>query len=154
MKTIKSFFIKKLHQKIIKDLNWKVDYGDIIRIDGEEIQNNITLSNHLCHFNSYDVYKKKKKMDIKLCWASDKDTDYGFIHFINYNTKTNKYFDNTLGSKSNYYTYYILNDSWISKFKSMENPYPSKWLTWAKEDFYNKYCINWLWQKFIKISDM
>jgi len=152
---IKEYFIRKFKEKILTDLRFQRDYGDIIMVDGNDVYNKFTFNNNKCHQNSWDVYKNNNKMKIKVCITVEKEDDYHlFVHFINYNENTGRYFDNTLGSMNPAYNHFVLKDTWI-KGKLKDNVVkPWHWLGWAKEDIYNKYCTNWLLKKFVSKNDI
>lgn len=150
---IKKMFYKKLFTKVISDLEYEVNYGNVLKIDGNDVENELTLSNKKCHQNAYDKFKQDKNYKIKVCYSCQKGLINGCIHFINYNIKTKKYFDNTWGSMNHDYIHYILPDKWIEKVLKENILKPCDWLYYTRLDFYNKYCTNKLWKIFLSEGD-
>ena len=154
---IKNYYLKKLKDKIEKDLVFKDDYfSSIETIYGKDINNTYSICNNRCHHNSYDLWKQDKNNKITVAWCHNENHINGFVHFLNYNIVNKEYIDNTLGSTGIYYTYYIFKDnSWINnQLEVEENFNPSQWLDKFKKDIYEKYCTNVIWKLFIKEEDM
>ena len=95
----------------------------------------------------------KYKMVVAYCYK--KTNSYGFVHFLNKNTETGEYIDNTLGSSAMFYRYYIFDENkWLERhLKEDDIINPSELLDFLKEDFYEKYCEE-EWRDVIKVEDM
>ncbi len=125
----------------------------IVAIDGNLVEHTLTLSNRRCHQNSKDTYIQDNKCVIKASICFNKKTKWFFVHFLNYNTETKKYIDNTLGGESSYYDYFIFHDNWIYINGVLRASSPIEWLDTLKTDIYNRY-VKWWEKPFVKKTDI
>ena len=150
-------YIKIIRDKIVRDLDFLSYYtkSKINKVDGDKVKNSLTIRNYKCHCNSYDKYVSDNKFKVVMAWCyNTNDVGDFFVHFLNYNTETKEYWDDTLGAESGAYYYYILHDNWLQDKVNGDNPQPSSWLGILKRDFYNRYVTGFLEKKFINLEDM
>lgn len=149
---MKKFLINILKRRAIKYIRENFEY-----IENRDMGICHGYHNFRCHWNSYTAYRlnpENTKVIATVCITPDyKDI---FVHFINYNTKSNYYYDLTLGTCNIIYQYqYVIGECIFSngeienmgvrlgEFKhwlidrSFKNRFVRKFYKWLED----KYCI-------------